>query len=390
MTYTNAEKLIKSAASADSAENLRMLLSALGSPEKKLGIIKVYGESGKSSVTAMVSHLLSAAGYRVGRLTTPIIGHVPECIRIYERSITAEFFSSSAEKVYRATVKLRKDEESNVELSVGKNDLLFAVSLAAFADADCDYAVIEIPTENISHVAFSSSVLSVISTVDDTSTARSICARLDRNGNEIVTALQSREVYKIIYDKCAEINSRLSMPLRNAYLPMTSTIKRREFTYSGRFFAVGTGAEYQVYNLLTTLECAEALKRGGIKIAGTDICSAMLCEGLPLRFEMVSVMPTIVVDRADTQSKQRALFMSLDELSKQLSGKQTVICPENSDQVNELLASPGASVIAIPTKGARKAMRPILSGLCEDDILFIIGSSEYCEEMAKITKEILM
>ena len=100
MTYTNAEKLIKSAASADSAENLRMLLSALGSPEKKLGIIKVYGESGKSSVTAMVSHLLSAAGYRVGRLTTPIIGHVPESIRIYERSIPADFFSSSAEKVY--------------------------------------------------------------------------------------------------------------------------------------------------------------------------------------------------------------------------------------------------------------------------------------------------
>ncbi len=390
MTSTNAEKMITKATATDSVENLGKLLKKLGNPEKKLGIIKVLGESGKSSVCALLSAVLSAAGYRVGRLVTPIIHSVPTSICVSERHVSIDRFTDSASNVHKAVMDLKKESEADFELSA--SDLLFATAFDVFYETDCDFAVIEIPIGNLSHIVFGKPLISVITSTSDALAARSVCARIDRDSGEVVTAIQNRDVYDVIFNKCAEINCRLSMPLKKAFHVMSSSVKRTDFTYHGTAYSVAGGAYYQIENLLTVFEATEALRRNGIKIPGTDICSSVLGEEMPLRFEPISVMPTIIVDRADTDSRRMALLNALKKLEMFISKKPIVICERQNQVIQEDFTAFGfdVAVVEIPKQGTRKLLRPILKELGESDTVIVLGSSAYCEHMAKIIREILM
>ena len=52
-------------------ERIQRLLAALGNPQKQVPIIHVAGTNGKGSVCAYLSSVLTAAGYRTGRYTSP-------------------------------------------------------------------------------------------------------------------------------------------------------------------------------------------------------------------------------------------------------------------------------------------------------------------------------
>lgn len=390
MTYTNAEKMIENAPNSGSPDAAKQIFGLLKNPEKKLQIIKVMGESGKSSVCSLLSAAISAAGYRVGRLTTPFIHSVRESICICEKPISIELFTNSAEKVSKQIAVLNKSEES-ADVIPSQSDLLIATALCAFAESDCDVAIIEV-ARNESYPCIEEPIISVITSISDARVAREICIRLDRQSGEVITAMQSRDVYKVIFDQCAEINKRLTMPLRNAFIFMSASVKRIEFTYNGTVYSVGTGAYYQIYNLLTVIEAVEALNRLGFNIPSTEICSAILSQGIPLRFEIISVMPTIIIDRADDESRRRRLIESLKILNTFISDKPTVICESGKRKISEEFALMSHDITAteILLKTARKELRPMLSGLDDSDTIIILGSSQYCEQMAKITKDILM
>ncbi len=61
-------------------ERVRQLLAALGDPHQQMPMLHVAGTNGKGSVCAYVSSMLLAAGYRVGRYTSPHL--VSWCERI--------------------------------------------------------------------------------------------------------------------------------------------------------------------------------------------------------------------------------------------------------------------------------------------------------------------
>ena len=50
---------------------IRELLRRAGDPQKELAFIHIAGTNGKGSVSAFISNILMAAGYRVGRYNSP-------------------------------------------------------------------------------------------------------------------------------------------------------------------------------------------------------------------------------------------------------------------------------------------------------------------------------
>jgi dihydrofolate synthase/folylpolyglutamate synthase len=52
-------------------ERMSRLLKQLDHPQRGIAVIHVAGTNGKGSVCAMLSQILLAAGYRVGRYTSP-------------------------------------------------------------------------------------------------------------------------------------------------------------------------------------------------------------------------------------------------------------------------------------------------------------------------------
>ena len=52
-------------------ERVGDLLGRLGDPHKELKFVHITGTNGKGSVAAMMTAALNAAGYKVGRFTSP-------------------------------------------------------------------------------------------------------------------------------------------------------------------------------------------------------------------------------------------------------------------------------------------------------------------------------
>jgi dihydrofolate synthase/folylpolyglutamate synthase len=69
-------------------ENIQWILDSIGNPHGFLKTVHIGGTNGKGSVAAMLSHILKAAGYRVGKYTSPHLVSFTERITINEEEIT--------------------------------------------------------------------------------------------------------------------------------------------------------------------------------------------------------------------------------------------------------------------------------------------------------------
>jgi dihydrofolate synthase / folylpolyglutamate synthase len=117
-------------------ERIEKLLAALGNPHQKVPIIHVAGTNGKGSVCAYLSSILTAAGYRVGRYTSPHLVDWTERICLNERQIETDVLEN-----------LLLEIQSHVDPSFESPTQFEVITAAAFwyfAREKVDLAVIEV------------------------------------------------------------------------------------------------------------------------------------------------------------------------------------------------------------------------------------------------------
>jgi dihydrofolate synthase / folylpolyglutamate synthase len=112
------------------------LLANLGNPHHQVPIIHVAGTNGKGSVCAYLSSVLTEAGYRTGRYTSPHLVDWTERICINEQPISSDELSQLLEKVQGL---IRLEDESPTQFEV-----ITAAAWLYFAQQQVDVAVIEV------------------------------------------------------------------------------------------------------------------------------------------------------------------------------------------------------------------------------------------------------
>ncbi len=112
------------------------LLANLGNPHHQVPIIHVAGTNGKGSVCAYLSSVLTEAGYRTGRYTSPHLVDWTERICINEQPISSEELSQLLEKVQGL---IRPEDESPTQFEV-----ITAAAWLYFAQQQVDVAVVEV------------------------------------------------------------------------------------------------------------------------------------------------------------------------------------------------------------------------------------------------------
>jgi dihydrofolate synthase/folylpolyglutamate synthase len=117
-------------------ERIEVLLGALGHPQKRVPIIHVAGSNGKGSVCAYLSSVLGAAGYRVGRYTSPHLVSWRERICINDQLIEADDLRRVLDRVIAA---IDSDQPSPTQFEV-----FTAAAWLYFAESEVDVAVIEV------------------------------------------------------------------------------------------------------------------------------------------------------------------------------------------------------------------------------------------------------
>lgn len=112
------------------------LLDRLGRPQDRVPIIHVAGTNGKGSVCAYLSSVLSAAGYRVGRYTSPHLVDWTERICLNDQAIAPEILLTA---LHRVEAAIASDRPTPTQFEV-----LTAAAWCIFAEAKVDIAAIEV------------------------------------------------------------------------------------------------------------------------------------------------------------------------------------------------------------------------------------------------------
>ena len=115
---------------------IKKLLADLGNPQQQVPIIHVAGTNGKGSVCAYLSSILTEAGYRVGRYTSPHLVDWTERIHLNEKAIAASELSELLQDIQKA---IDPNTESPTQFEV-----ITAAAWLYFARSQVDIAVMEV------------------------------------------------------------------------------------------------------------------------------------------------------------------------------------------------------------------------------------------------------
>jgi dihydrofolate synthase/folylpolyglutamate synthase len=125
-----------------SLDEIRVLLEALGDPQKRFPAVLIAGTNGKGSTASTLASILVAAGMRTGLYTSPHLERANERIRLDRAEIGDDDFARVYFRVHDAAQQLVLD--GRLEQLPSYFEILTAQALLYFAEAGAEIAVLEV------------------------------------------------------------------------------------------------------------------------------------------------------------------------------------------------------------------------------------------------------
>lgn len=314
-----------------SLKRISALVDLLGDPQRAYPVVHVAGTNGKTSVTRMVDALLTEAGLRTGRYTSPHLQRATERISLDNKPISVDRYVEVYREVepYLALVDGGLDGATPDEPRLSKFEVLTAMAFAAFADAPVEAAVVEVGlggTWDATNVADGTVAVITPIGVDHVEYLGPELvgiaeekAGVIKPGSIAVLAAQPAPVAEVLAARCVSLG-------------VTVARQGMEFGVLGRTRAVGGqmlrlqglgGAydevflplhgEHQAGNAAVALAAAEALLGAGAgrQLDIDAVRSAFASVVVPGRLERLRSAPTVLVDAAHNPHGARALAATL-------------------------------------------------------------------------------
>lgn len=303
MTYRQAEDALRGTNRPfckPGTQRVEALCEALGRPQRSLRVLHVTGTNGKGSFCAIVDAMLTAAGYRVGRFSTPALCEMRETVTVNGESIPEAEFAALAQELLALSEKL-PDPPTEFEL-------LTALALKWFDKNNCDLVLLECGMGGLTDATnvIDSPVLSVITgvSVDHTSFLGTTVAEIARQkagiikeGRPVLWCGADPEAEAVIRAVATEKNAPLHTVPRERLTLRSWDLSGTVFDFNGREgLHLSLLGLYQADNAANALTAADLLRS-----MGWQIPEAALREGLKTvrwkgRFEVLSQSPLIIVD----------------------------------------------------------------------------------------------
>jgi dihydrofolate synthase/folylpolyglutamate synthase len=125
-----------------SLEETRVLMAALGDPQRQFRSILIAGTNGKGSTAATIASILSASGVRAGLYTSPHLARPNERISVNSAEIKDEAFARIYWRVHDRGQQLV--EEGRLPQLPSFFETLTAMAFLYFAEAGVELAVLEV------------------------------------------------------------------------------------------------------------------------------------------------------------------------------------------------------------------------------------------------------
>ncbi len=421
MTYHNAIKYIQTAKktrpSDPSFSHMRTLCAHLDEPQKRLSYIRLAGSNGKTLCGGMLTSVLGQTDLSVGYLAMPVREDIRQNVLIDGQPITMEELVSYTETVARAVVTIQTEQsaedENNTEehpekeeFSLTSSEILLAIALLAFREHRCKLCLVE--SDHDAHdpsrflpSPFAAVICGTIPHGEKQEIAR-IRSYVTRGTEELVSAPQNAEAYRVLSDTCASVSCRLTLPLKSALEVTRLSLRETEFVYKGRSYTVNLCGRFQVANALVAIETLEMLIRRGYTIPDEAITKGLSTLSIPSKFEILSAMPFIIADSTHTPIAIETVSDSMAEF-RTLTGDHIRLCLPSvalATQYWTAMQARGYTVeriilvceddAAIPEeiscpvmhcKTVKQATKESLRDLASNDFLLISGTHGFSSKM---------
>lgn len=302
-------------------ERIKNLLDLMDNPQEKLKCIHVAGTNGKGSTIAMVSSILSQAGYNIGRFTSPYIESPEDCIWVNGKNISKKNFAYNIKYVKEKIQLMHK----KIEFHPTEFEILTAIAFLYFHRSNCDIVLLEVGLGGrldstnvinqslvslISHISYDH-VDKLGNTLSEIAYEK---AGIIKENSCVITYPQKEEVQKIIKDICIKKNASLIQSNIGKIDIKKFSIYGQEFNYGKKkSIKLGLLGEHQINNAALSIDAIEVLIKKGYNISEVAIKKGLSLAKWPGRFEIIKKDPVFIIDGAHNLSGVKILNKNLQK-----------------------------------------------------------------------------
>jgi dihydrofolate synthase/folylpolyglutamate synthase len=301
-------------------KNISELLRRLNNPHKSLRFVHVAGTNGKGSIAAILSSILTEAGYTVGLYTSPHLVSFRERIKLNGKPIPKAEVIDSVREI-KAKIK--------TGISPTYFEFTTCMAILYFAKKLVDIAILEVgmggrldATNVIQPLV---TVISNVSLDHEVYLGNSLIsiakekAGTIKRGAEVVTAERKPKVLAVIEGFCRKSSCslyRVGRDIRERRVKVNSNT----FHYFGLDrhllnLEVGLRGRHQVVNASTALGVIEILMRKGYKVGNSAIYDGLKDVRWPGRLEVVQKDPLVILDGAHNPVAANCLIYAIKEFA---------------------------------------------------------------------------
>lgn len=311
-------------------ERITALMEALGNPQDDLKFVHVAGTNGKGSTSAMVAAIAREAGYKTGLFTSPYITKFEERIQIDGMPI-------SLDDLTRVTLDVKAAADAMPEHPT-EFELMTAVALCYFAQAQCDLVVLEVGLggrlDSTNVIAAPEVCVITPIGLDHTAVLGTSLTAIAREKAGIIKP----GARAVSAPQAPLVSSALAFTCTCYYVPLVTVDlaslvgTNADFSYTAsngvtyQHMSLALVGAYQRTNAAVALETALALREQGWTIPDEAIVTGLAHASWIGRFQVIEVsekdeasdgspdrLVTVIVDGAHNPDGVQALVQSLRE-----------------------------------------------------------------------------
>ena len=291
-------------------ETISRLMRGLGNPHHAYCCIYVAGTNGKGSIAALLSSILTHAGYKVGLYTSPHLVRFNERIQINGHPISDRHVIEAAEAVQQ--IYTQSDPPTFFECAT-------AMALYYFGRQNVEWAVLETGMggryDATNVVRPKVCVISNISKEHTEYLGNTLIkiaaekAGIIKSGAGVVTGVRQKNALGVIEQTALEKGAPL---LRLGKEIKVRNSRNGSFTYMGknrywRGLKVGLPGTHQIQNAGLVLGAVEFLAENDLKVSDKAIHAGLRAVLWPGRLGIISANPLVILDGAHNPSAVETL-----------------------------------------------------------------------------------
>lgn len=316
-------------------DRMRELLRRLGNPQEQIPAVHIAGTKGKGSTAAMVSQIVSAAGYRTGLFTSP---HLTS----FEERMSVDGWHPSPEQLVEL-VNAVSGPVADMDKSPGRwcptyFEIATAMAWLQFVNEHADLAVLEVGLGGrLDATNVCRPEVTVITTISRDHT-RQLGSRLSqiawekagivKAGIPVVSGVTHVEPAETIASVCRDHSAPLWKLARDFTFRYTLNKLRNDPANpadgeldvwvgdrSWTNLPVVLRGEHQAHNATLAVVAVDLLRQRGWEILPAAITEGLRQVRWPARVEVVATEPTVIVDAAHNWAAVAALLAALREFT---------------------------------------------------------------------------